>query len=209
MLRRFHEKHAHSRNEPYKPQTYADIRRELSSRRVDYVKRHQKSKPIREEEVPEATFECFKTETFLFQGVVRGRLPSGEGVLMLRSGTVVFGNWREGLLDGRAVVFTPFGGRILASFSLGKLSGWVIAFYGSQVIRCALYYENRVDGERLTFDEGEKMWVAARVGTDGGMVSIVHAELPSFVADEQLKELLERYVVMGEKFLVGGLIDQQ
>jgi hypothetical protein len=65
---------------------------------------------------------------------------SGEGVLMLRSGTVIFGRWHEGMLDGRGIVFTPFGGRILVNFNLGKLSGWAIAFYGDQIIRCVLYY---------------------------------------------------------------------
>ena len=59
---------------------------------------------------------------------------------MLKNGTMIFGTWYNGYLEGRALIFTPFRGKILANFNLGKLSGWTIAFYGTNIIRCTLYY---------------------------------------------------------------------
>lgn len=116
------------------------------------------------------------------------------------------------MLHGRSVIFTPFGGRILAYFNYGKLNGWVLSFYQDQVIRCTLYYENQIDGERLTFDEKDKMWVASKCSADGKILSIIHAErgtsaeLPSFVQSEELKELLHCYVVNREKYLQSEVI---
>lgn len=145
---------------------------------------------------------------------MKGHKKVGEGVMITKNGTVVVGKWREGLLHGRAVAFTPFGGRILGNFCNGKLNGWVLSFYLNQVIRCTVYYENQIDGERLTFEEREKMWVASRCAPDGRILSIIHAErgtsaeLPSFVHSEELKELLERYVLNREKYLHSELVEE-
>ena len=65
---------------------------------------------------------------------------------MHRNGTVIVGTWSNGLLDGRALIFTPFRARLLANFNEGKLSGWMIGFFGTNIIRCTEYYENQVDG---------------------------------------------------------------
>jgi hypothetical protein len=71
---------------------------------------------------------------------LRGQKKMGEGVLMFKNGTLVVGKWTENMLHGRALIFTPFGGRILANFNFGKLNGWLLSFYQDQVIRCTLYY---------------------------------------------------------------------
>lgn len=73
--------------------------------------------------------------------------------MILRNGMMIVGNWINNFLEGRALIFTAFGGRILANFNRGKLNGWMISFYRTNIIRCTLYYENNIDGERLTFDE--------------------------------------------------------
>ena len=49
--------------------------------------------------------------------------------MMLRNGTVIIGNWDQDLLDGRALIFTSLGSKILAQFSMGKFHGWSIAEY--------------------------------------------------------------------------------
>ena len=72
---------------------------------------------------------------------------------MYRNGTNIFGKWKDDLLDGRALIFTPFRGKILANFHDGKLSGWVLAFYGKNILRLTKYYENQIDEDRLTYND--------------------------------------------------------
>jgi hypothetical protein len=133
---------------------------------------------------------------------------------MLKNGTLIFGRWSNGWLDGRALIFTPFRAKILANFHQGKLNGWVIAFYSTHIIRCTLYYENQIDGEKLTFDEKEQMWVASKCTSEGKIKSIIHAEkgsrgsLPTFVNSEELKDMFGRFAVMRESFIETNLLDQ-
>ena len=42
----------------------------------------------------------------------------------------------NGVLHGRAIIFTPFRAKILATFNYGKLNGWMLGFYGTNIIRC-------------------------------------------------------------------------
>ena len=121
------------------------------------------------------TIECLKTESYLFQGEVKGNIKCGEGVLMLRNGMMVCGSWSNDFLEGRALVFPAFGGRALVNFKRGKLGGWMLSFYGSNILRCTLYFENQIEGERLTFDLKEQMWVASRCTTEGKIISLIHA----------------------------------
>jgi len=60
--------------------------------------------------------------------------------MMLRNGTVIFGTWINDQLDGKALIFTSFGSKILSQFNLGKLNGWTIALYGYKIIKCMKYY---------------------------------------------------------------------
>ena len=133
---------------------------------------------------------------------------------MHRNGTVIVGNWNNGMLDGKAVIFTPFRARILTNFNEGKLSGWTISFYGTNIIRCAQYYENQVDGEKLTYDEKERMWMSSKCAPDGSILSLVHAEkgsrqeLPAFVRSQELRQLFNRYVNYEEYFLQLSVMEQ-
>ena len=138
MLKRFHNKQGQSAGEGAQP-TYAQIRRNHRAKQENYYQRHHQP-ALSSPRDPPATLECLKTSHYLFQGIIRGGKKAGEGVLIFKNGTTVVGRWREGLIHGRAMLFTPFGGRILGSFSNGKLSGWLLSFYQSQVIRCTLYY---------------------------------------------------------------------
>lgn len=49
------------------------------------------------------------------------REKHGEGVMFLKNGTLIVGNWDHGLLYGRALIFTPFGGKTTAHFYNGSL----------------------------------------------------------------------------------------
>lgn len=61
----------------------------------------------------------------------------GEGVMFLKNGTLIVGFWDHGLLHGRALIFTPFGGKTIAEFyngtlfilKKGKLNGWAITLF--------------------------------------------------------------------------------
>lgn len=72
--------------------------------------------------------------------------------MMLKNGTIIFGTWIQDLLDGKALIFTSLGSKIYANFNLGKLSGWAVAIYGEKIIKCLFFYENHIDGEKLTYD---------------------------------------------------------
>ena len=73
--------------------------------------------------------------------------------MMLRNGTVIIGNWDQDLLDGRALIFTSLGSKILAQFSMGKFHGWSMAEYKQKLLKCILFYENQLDGDKLTYDD--------------------------------------------------------
>jgi hypothetical protein len=70
-----------------------------------------------------------KTEHFIFQGFIKNQQKHGEGIMMLKNGTIIFGTWQQDLLDGRALIFTSLGCRIMANFILGKFNGWTLAVY--------------------------------------------------------------------------------
>jgi len=40
--------------------------------------------------------------------------------MFLKNGTLIVGFWDHGLLHGRALIFTPFGGKTIAEFYNGK-----------------------------------------------------------------------------------------
>jgi hypothetical protein len=94
--------------------------------------------------------------------------------MMLRNGTVIVGTWQQDLLEGRAIIFTSLGCRVLAQFVQGRFNGWALATYRHQLVKCLLFYEGHLDGEKLTFDGGERLWVAAKCAYDGKLLSITH-----------------------------------
>jgi len=59
---------------------------------------------------------------------------------MLKNGTMIIGNWEQDWLEGRALLFTPLGSRVIAQFHMGKLNGWAIALFDDHIIKCLLYY---------------------------------------------------------------------
>ena len=94
-----------------------------------------------------------KTDGFLYHGFVRHHQKHGEGIMMLKNGTIIFGTWQQDLLEGRALIFTSLGCRIMAHFILGKFNGWTIAVYKERLVKCILFYENHLDGEKITYDD--------------------------------------------------------
>lgn len=71
----------------------------------------------------------------------------------MKNGTLIVGFWDHGLLHGRAMIFTPFGGKTLAEFyngkllsNKGRLNGWAITLFSDKLIVCAVYYDNKIDG---------------------------------------------------------------
>lgn len=73
--------------------------------------------------------------------------------MMLRNGTVIIGRWYNDLLDGRAVIYTSLGCKVLAQFAQGRFNGWTLVSYRTHLLKCLLFYEGHLDGEKLTFDE--------------------------------------------------------
>ena len=67
--------------------------------------------------------------------------------MFLKSGTLIVGTWDHGYLNGRAVVFSPFGGRTLVEFyngtlfcDVGKLTGWAITIFAGRLVIITAYY---------------------------------------------------------------------
>lgn len=97
--------------------------------------------------------EMQRAEGYLYQGGLKEGLKHGEGVLLTREGMLIIGRWLQDYLHGRALIFTPFGGKLIANFNEGKLNGWTFALFNDRLIICLLYYENRIDGEKLTYED--------------------------------------------------------
>jgi hypothetical protein len=70
-----------------------------------------------------------KSSDFIFEGVIVNREKNGEGVMLTRKGMLIVGTWKHDQLEGRAIIFTPFGGQIYLKFNEGKVNGWVFALY--------------------------------------------------------------------------------
>lgn len=161
------------------------------------------------------TLELIKNQYFLYQGYVKQNHKHGEGILMTRNGLVVIGIWKNDVLHGRAIIFTPFGGKIFANFTEGKLNGWIIATHGEKLIICVLFYENKIDGEKLTYEETEKLWIASKYTEEGKLISISHVEkgnrkeLPSFLNSEDLEVLYEQHILGNKKYLREMIIIQE
>ncbi len=107
--------------------------------------------------------------------------------MLTRKGILIVGNWKHDQLDGRAIIFTPFGGKIYINFNEGKVNGWVFAIFSEKIIICMFYYENQIDGEKITYEESQQLWVASKYSADGKFISISHVEkgsrkyLPTFI----------------------------
>lgn len=41
--------------------------------------------------------------------------------MFLKNGTLIVGYWDHGFLHGKAMIFTPFGGKTIAEFYNGKI----------------------------------------------------------------------------------------
>ncbi len=71
--------------------------------------------------------------------------------MFFKNGTLIVGNWDHGLLYGRVLIFSPFGGKTTAEFYngtfliyLGKLNGWAITVFTGKLIVCTNFYENTI-----------------------------------------------------------------
>lgn len=51
----------------------------------------------------------------------------------------------------------------MVSFCLfkGRLNGWAITLFSDKLVVCAVYYDNKIDGEKIIFDANEQMWVGS------------------------------------------------
>lgn len=87
-----------------------------------------------------ATLELINTNHFIYHGYTRNDTKHGEGVMMVKNGNMIFGTWNQDLLDGRALILTSLGGKIMANFNLGKLNGWVLLSYGQNILKCLYFY---------------------------------------------------------------------
>jgi hypothetical protein len=140
--------------------------------------------------LPVATLEVLRSEAFIYQGFVKQLMKHGEGVMMLRNGTVIIGSWQQDLLEGRAIIYTSLGCRVLAQFVQGRFNGWALATYRQRLVKCLLFFEGHLDGEKLTFDGSEGMWVSSKCAYDGKLLAITHVEKgsltepPSFLQSE-------------------------
>jgi hypothetical protein len=81
--------------------TYAQLAKiNTRPKTQNYSHKHQKTKQdttLIDPNTP-LTIECYKTNDFLFQGVVRGTVKMGEGIMMLRNGTMIVGSWSNDYL---------------------------------------------------------------------------------------------------------------
>lgn len=91
-------------------------------------------------------------DTYIYQGQWSGSYKNGEGIALMKNGTIVIGHWQKDVLDGRSLIITPFGAMISAYFINGKLNGWVLAEYKNKLIVANLYFEDKVDGPRIIFE---------------------------------------------------------
>ncbi len=77
----------------------------------------------------------------------------------------------------------------------------MIATYRQGLVKCLQFFEGHLDGEKLTFDGSEHLWMAAKCAYDGKLLTITHVEKgeisepPSFLQSEELHRLLSKYVV--------------
>lgn len=62
------------------------------------------------------------------------------------------------------------------TFNYGKLTGWAISLYCSELITCTKFYENHIDEAKLTFDCTEELWIASRYDDKGRVEQILHVE---------------------------------
>jgi hypothetical protein len=72
--------------------------------------------------------------------------------VLLKNGTLIIGHWQKDILDGRALIITPFGAIISGDFICGKLNGWMLAQHRDKVVIANLFYEDRMDGPRIVYE---------------------------------------------------------
>jgi hypothetical protein len=70
----------------------------------------------------------------------------------LKNGTLIIGHWQKDVLNGRALIITPFGAMISVHFIGGKLNGWLLAQHRDKVVIANLFYEDLVDGPRIVYE---------------------------------------------------------
>jgi hypothetical protein len=81
----------------------------------------------------------------------------------------------------------------------GRLNGWAITLFSDKLVVCAVYYDNKIDGEKIIFDANEKMWVGSLYSEEAKSFKIVHVEkgkmneLPDFLKMSKSVDLLDLY----------------
>lgn len=53
-------------------------------------------------------------ESYIYQGQWAGTYKNGEGIALMKNGSILIGHWQKDQLDGRSLIITPFGGLISA-----------------------------------------------------------------------------------------------
>lgn len=59
---------------------------------------------------------------------------------MMHDGTCVIGTWKKGLLNGRTLIFTPFGGRVIVEYMNGQMNGWCVGRFGAKTVVITHYF---------------------------------------------------------------------
>ena len=94
--------------------------------------------------------------------------------MCINNGTFIVGSWNEDMLEGRALVVSALGGKLLGSFSHGKFSGWAISMFRRRVLKCFFFHDNQMQGDKLTYDRQQELWVCSKSSQRGKLDVITH-----------------------------------
>lgn len=60
--------------------------------------------------------------------------------MIMNDGSAIVGNWHGDRLNGRVLIFTPFGGKVIAHYINSKLNGWSISLFEKRIIILTHYF---------------------------------------------------------------------
>jgi hypothetical protein len=58
----------------------------------------------------------------------------------MKNGTLIVGHWLRDKLNGRALIFNPYGSMLSVEYVDNKLNGWAIAQFSNKVIIANTYF---------------------------------------------------------------------
>jgi antitoxin component YwqK of YwqJK toxin-antitoxin module len=77
----------------------------------------------------------------------------------MKNGTLIVGHWIKDKLNGRAIIFNPYGSVLSVEYIDNKLNGWAIAQFSNKVIIANRYFDDKVDGHRIIYEGSDELWV--------------------------------------------------